>query len=106
MDGFTGLGILPLGGVPRTIVRGGSGMAEWAPDGRLIYYVASVDSTRTLLGVYRVPTAGGAPQLVVRFDVPQLQIHLGGTLTVGNGMLYFVVRELESDIYVMDLVRK
>ncbi len=106
LNDFSGLVILPLGGRPRTIVNGFSGMAEWAPDARSIYYVAPVDSTLTLFGVYRLAVAGGAPTLLVRFDAPQLQLHIGGTLTVGNGMMYFVARELESDIYVIELVRK
>jgi hypothetical protein len=56
--------------------------------------------------VYRIPAAGGTPQLVMRFDVPRLRPYSGGSPSLGNSLIYFVLVELESDIYVMDLVRK
>ena len=105
LEPFTGVAVLALGGVPRTIVDGYGGAGEWAPDGHSIYYVAPVDNALTMFGIFRLPAAGGAPQLVVRFDAPQLQLS-SGRLAVANGMIYFVVRELESDIYVVELVRK
>lgn len=76
-----------LAGTPGTIVKGFAGMAEWAPDGREIYYVAPVGSTLTLFGIYRVAFTGGTPQLLVRFDAPQLRLHPGSTLTVRNGIV-------------------
>ena len=96
--------VMPLGGVPRPMFSGLNALPEWAPDGRSIYYAGPVDITGS--GIYRVPVAGGAPQLVVRFDAPQLQLGVYSALAIGNGKVYFVVRELESDIYVMELVRK
>jgi hypothetical protein len=52
-----------------------------------------------------VAATGGTPQLVVRFDAPELRLQGGSPVSIGNGMIYLVLRELESDIYVMDLVR-
>jgi hypothetical protein len=56
-------------------------------------------------GPYGVAVAGGTPQLVVRFDAPRLQPGRNGPASIGNGMRYFTVLELESDIRVMELVR-
>ena len=99
-----GIAILPLGGAPRTLVNGQGAWAEWSPDGRSIYYY-SLDANR-VPALYRVAATGGAPQLVVRFDEPRLAPGTNGPASIGNGMIYFVVRELESDIYIMELVRK
>ena len=101
------IGIFPLGGEPRTLVRQTAKLQqtswpEWDPDGRTVYFFARDATGRA--GVYQVPVSGGTPQLAVRFDDPRLQLfssHIG----VANGKLYFIVLELESDIYVMDLVR-
>jgi TolB protein len=105
----SGIGVFTLGGTARTIVRGTPTLSspsfpEWSPDGDAIYF-AALDANN-LRGLYRVAATGGTPQLVVRFDSPQLQLQGGSPVSVGNGMIYVVLRELESDIYVMDLVWK
>lgn len=99
-----GIAVLPLSGAPRTLVEGLGVWAEWSPDGRSLYYY-SLDANR-VLALYRVASTGGAPKLVLRFDEPRLAPSGNGPASIGNGMIYFVVRELESDIYVMELVRK
>ena len=101
------IGILSLGGEPRTIVQETPDLKapswpEWAPDGRTIYFSARDGVGRA--GVYRVPAIGGTPELAVRFDDPRLQLLNVSPISVANGKIYFVVQELESDIYVMDLV--
>ena len=101
-DAPYGLWVLPRGGPPRTILERLAASPEWAPDGRAVHFLG-VDGNKAAL--YRVAADGGTPQLVLRFDEPQLQSALS-TLGLGNGMLYFAVRELESDIYVMELLRK
>ncbi len=104
-----GIGTLGLDGTSRLIVEKSPTVIrptwpEWSPDGRSIYFYAQ-DASH-IAGLYEVPATGGAPRLVVRFDAPQRQLGPNGPAAIGNGMAYFVVRELESDIYVMDLVRK
>ncbi|MBA2290898.1 MAG: PD40 domain-containing protein [Gemmatimonadales bacterium] len=104
-----GIGVLPLGGAPRTLVQQTAGIIfprwpEWSPDSRSIYFYAR--DANNIVGLYQVPATGGAPRLVVRFDVPQRQLGPSSPAAIGNGLVYFVVRELESDIYVMDLVWK
>jgi len=105
----SGIGVLPLGGAPQTLVRQTAGLTrsgwpEWSPDSRTIYFYAT--DADNIIGLYQVSATGGAPRLVVRFDVPQRQLGPSSPAAIGNGMVYFVVRELESDIYVMDLIRK
>ena len=104
-----GIGIFPLGGTPRTVIAAGTiGLQnltwpEWSADGRTIYFRAF--SPDGIEGVYMVAANGGAPRLLVRFDDPAMSV-FGGAVLAGNGMFYFAVGEVESDIYVMDLVRK
>jgi len=104
-----GIGVLPLGGAPQTLVRQTAGLTrsgwpEWSPDSRTIYFYAT--DANNIIGLYQVSATGGAPRLVVRFDVPERQLGPANPAAIGNGLVYFVVRELESDIYVMDLIRK
>jgi TolB protein len=104
-----GIGVLPLGGAMRVVVQQTAGLTtprwpEWSPDSRTIYFYAS--DSNNVVGLYQVPATGGAPRPIVRFDAPRLRLQRASPAAVGNGMLYFVLIELESDIYVMNLVRK
>jgi len=103
-----GIGVVAWGGTPRTIVEQSATLTqpswpEWSPDGASIYFVALDEAN--VGGLYRVAATGGPPELVLRFDAPERQLQ-PVPASIGNGMIYFVVRELESDIYVMELVRK
>jgi hypothetical protein len=76
---------------------------DWSSDGQLIYFRAiSVDGVE---GVYQIAAGGGEPRLLIRFNDPAMSV-FGGAVLAGNGMFYFAVAEIESDIYVMDLVQK
>jgi TolB protein len=74
--------------------------ADWSADGRLIYFEAS-DSTGARM-LYAIPVGGGALREVVRFDDPTKNVS-PVPYTLGDGKAYFTVKEIESDIYVMDL---
>ena len=107
--GVVGIGVLNLGGESKTIVDASAGLAQvrwatWSPDGQSIFFDAT--DAKGLRGIYRVAANGGTPELVVRFDAPALQRFSSSPVAVGNGMLYFVLQELESDIFVIDLVWK
>ena len=56
------------------------------------------------LGLLALRRRFGAPRLLVRFDDSAMSV-FGGAVLAGNGMFYCAVGEVESDIYVMDLVR-
>ncbi len=76
--------------------------ADWSAsaDGRFIYF-ATIDSTDRR-GLYAIPVEGGIPREVVRFDDPTKNVS-DLPYTLGDGKVYFTVKEIESDIYVMDL---
>ncbi len=107
--GSDGIGIMPLDGTPRRVISAGTAglralqWPEWSADGQAIYFRAF--DPDGIEGVYEVATNGGTPRLLVRFDDPAMSVFTGAVLA-GNGMFYFAVGEIESDIYVMDLVRR
>jgi len=96
-----------LGGAERTLIDGRAGglvafsYAEWSPDGGTIFFENRGPDLRDL---YAIPSAGGHPRLVVRFDDPAMTVY-DIPVTVGNGRFYFAIAEMESDIHVMDLVQ-
>jgi hypothetical protein len=84
--------------------------------GGFLFYVMPYEEGKSLrerlekesdgtLGEYEIPVAGGVPRLLVRFDDPAMSV-FGGSVQTGNGQFYFAVAKIESDMYVMDLVRK
>ncbi|HEY6061697.1 MAG TPA: protein kinase [Gemmatimonadales bacterium] len=95
-----GIGIFPLGGTARMVIAGRGLWPDWSVDGQLIYFRAK--GPDNIEGVYAVAANRGTPRLLVRFDDPAQSVFPGSVL-VGNGMFYFAVGEVESDIYVMDL---
>jgi TolB protein len=103
------IGVFTLGSAVRTVAADGvSGLRtlawpEWSADGRSIYFYAT--AADNVPGLYQVDANGGAPRLLVRFDDPSQSVY-GATVVTGNGMFYVAIGEIESDIYVMDLVRK
>jgi serine/threonine-protein kinase len=76
----------------------GGARIDWSSDGRTVYFVAR-------LGVYEVPSSGGVPRLLVRYD-NLTNPALGGGFTVGSGLFYLTLGEIASDIFVMDLKLK
>ena len=40
---------------------------DWSPDGRFVYYISRAQNKKTN-GIWRVPAAGGTPQLALWFD--------------------------------------
>jgi len=97
--------ILPLHGKGRLLVDGAavgfqwSGVPDWSPDGRFVYFTAS-DSTDTW-ELYAIPVEGGPLREIVHFDDPTTTFLVN--MSLGIDKVYFSVRETESDIYVMDL---
>ena len=98
-----GIGVMSLGGATRVIYQGVGNWPEWSPDGRSIYFFGAEGNVPVL---YEIPATGGTPRLALRFDVPRLRLMRAGPPSFGNGLVYLVLTELESDIYVMELVRR
>jgi Tol biopolymer transport system component len=76
----------------------------WAADSRSVYYVA-IDPNGVAVGVIGVPLAGGRPRMLVRFDDPTRPWHRYG-FHVGGGKAYFTLGDLESDIWLAELVTR
>ena len=76
---------------------------EWSQDGRTIYFRAT--GPDGVDGLYAIPSAGGSPRRVVSFDDPRLRVG-GPAVTIGNGLFYLPVAEMESDIYTMQVTRR
>ncbi|MEO8202186.1 MAG: protein kinase [Gemmatimonadota bacterium] len=108
-EGRVDIAIRPVRGPARILVKAGAGgiqvprWPEWSADGRMIYFRdAGSEGTP---GIYGVPAAGGTPRLLVRFDDPAQSV-LTASVPERNGLFYLSVGEIESDIYLMDLVSK
>jgi TolB protein len=72
---------------------------DWSRDGRFVFFIGT-DSTG-VESLYAIPAQGGSPREVVRFDDPTKNVW--PMYSLGEDRVYFSVREVESDIYVMDL---
>jgi eukaryotic-like serine/threonine-protein kinase len=99
--------IAPDGTGERAIVRPSGDepqpeYAVWSRDGRTIYYKA-YDRDRQS-AIWEVPTAGGPPKLLVRFDVPARRSMRREFATDGR-RFYFTVARDESDIWGIELAK-
>jgi serine/threonine-protein kinase len=86
----------------RTGVVGGAAL-RWSADGRSLYF-KSLDA-QGRASIWTVPASGGAPKLLVRLDDPS-HPSLRPELTVGDGRIFFTVQDRQSDVYVMEVVRR
>jgi Tol biopolymer transport system component len=101
--------VLPDGGQPRPLVDAADPatdpvplLAQWAPDGRTVYYKAlDRDGIATF---WAVPAAGGRPRLVARLDDPARPSPRAEFATDGE-RLYFTIAERESDLWRMETAR-
>jgi Tol biopolymer transport system component len=97
--------VAPRGGTPRVVYRPGPGepvpeRAEWAPDGRTLYFKSHDAAGRA--SFWSVPVAGGRPRLLVRFSDPDRQSNRRDFATDGK-RFYFAIEDRQSDVYVADL---
>ena len=97
----------PSGGAPQLLIDTGVEtpsqkplLAQWAPDGRTVYYKALDAEGRA--SIWAIPAAGGTPRLLVRFDDPARPSPRAEFATDGK-RLYFTVSERESDIWQVAL---
>jgi hypothetical protein len=77
--------------------------AYWSADGRTLYYKAYDDRERS--SIWSVAVAGGTPRLLIRFDDPMRPSSRREFATDG-ARLYFTIAEHESDVWVMELLRR
>jgi Tol biopolymer transport system component/DNA-binding SARP family transcriptional activator len=100
------LWVIPAGGgAPRLLVAPGDSLqrpllAQWAPDGRTVYYKEQDAHGATSL--WAIATAGGKPRELVRFDDP-LRTSSRAEFATDGQRLFFTASERESDIWRMEL---
>ncbi len=107
----TGLWLIaPGGGEARLLIDTGASatpliplLAQWAPDGRTLYYKALDPDGKT--SFWSIAAEGGTPRLLVRFDDPVRPSPRAEFATDGR-RFYFTVSERESDIWQTELDQK
>lgn len=77
--------------------------ADWSSDGRTIYYTAYQGENPQ--SVWSIPSGGGSPILLVRFDDPSRK-HTRYSFTSDGEHFLFVINQFESDISIMELINK
>jgi TolB protein len=94
-------------GAPVRLLDGtqpGSPLAErpfWSEDGRLIYF--NSHDARGNAAIWSIPATGGTPRLLVHFDDPN-RPNNRVEWSYRRGRAYFVLTELQSDVWVMEMV--
>jgi Tol biopolymer transport system component/DNA-binding SARP family transcriptional activator len=104
----TGLWVIaPGGGPPRLLIDTKDPavtptplLAQWAPDGRKLYYKALDAEGRA--SFWSIPVEGGAPRLLARVDDPARPSSRAEFATDGK-RLFFTISERESDIWQVEL---
>ena len=99
--------IAPDGGPPRLLtgtndpaVTPSPLLAQWAPEGRTLYYKALDGEGHA--SFWSIPVEGGTPRLLARFDDPARPSSRAEFATDG-ARLYFTISERESDLWRMEL---
>jgi Tol biopolymer transport system component len=75
----------------------------WSADGKTLYFKSH--DARGNASVWSVPAAGGAPRLLVRFDDPTHPSYRP-ELAISGGRIFFTIEDRQSDVYVMDVVKR
>lgn len=76
---------------------------EWSPDGRSIFF-KSLDATGQA-SIWVLPSTGGRPRLLVRFDDPSRPSSRPDFATDGR-RFYFTIEDRRSDISVAEVIRR
>ena len=104
-----GIGIIPVDSGPERVLldpaRAGllGEVPSWSADGKSIYFKSHDAAGKA--SIRAIPAAGGAPQLLVRFDDPNHPSYRP-EVTVGGGRIFFAMEDRQSDVYVMDVVKR
>jgi Tol biopolymer transport system component/serine/threonine protein kinase len=100
--------ISPEGGDPRILVSSDDPATipaprfpEWSDDGRTIYYKGY--NTEGVSSFWSVPTVGGEPKLLVRFD-DTLRKSIRMEFATDGSHLFFTLTDNKSDLWVVDLI--
>jgi Tol biopolymer transport system component/tRNA A-37 threonylcarbamoyl transferase component Bud32 len=103
------LGILPVDSGPERVLldpaRGSlrGEQPSWSADGKTVYFKSH--DARGNASIWAIPAAGGTPKLLVRFDDPSHPSYRP-EVTVGGGRIFFTMEDRQSDVYVMEVVKR
>ena len=78
-------------------------MASWSADGKTVFFKSHDASGNA--SIWAIPAAGGTPRLLVRFDDPSRPSYRP-EIAVGGGRIYFTIEDRQSDVYVMEVVKR
>ena len=73
----------------------------WSEDGRTVYF--NSHDAQGNVAIWSIPVTGGAPRLLVRLDDPS-RPNNRVEWSYRSGRAYFVLTELESDVWVMKML--
>jgi dipeptidyl aminopeptidase/acylaminoacyl peptidase len=76
-------------------------VCAWSSDGRAVYFVGR-DPKDGILGIWRVPLAGGPARAAVRFDDPERPWHRNGIALQGD-RFYFTLGDRQSDLWMAEI---
>ena len=74
-----------------------------ADDGRTVYFKSHDADGRA--SFWSVPTAGGRPRLLVRFD-DLSRVSIRADFAAGAGQLFFTLEDRQADIWMADISRR
>jgi serine/threonine-protein kinase len=99
------LGVVPVdSGPPRMLLDSTHGAdadkAYWSADGKELFFHGHDDRGRT--AIFSIPTTGGTPRLLARFEDPSVSTSRGGW-GFAQGRMYYSAEERQSDVWVMEL---
>lgn len=78
-------------------------LVVYAPNGRELYYKSHDATGRASL--WSIPTVGGSPRLLVRFDKPAWSSNRFDVASDGK-RFYFTVEDRQSDVWVAEVARR
>jgi Tol biopolymer transport system component len=87
--------------LPREAMPVPVGVWDWSPDGRFVYYI-SQGQNRKSNGIWRVPVAGGAPQLALWFDEGMDEVVRPWFRVRGN-RIYLNRPDQQSDVWMTEV---
>jgi len=75
----------------------------WSADGKTIYFKSH--DARGNASIWAIPAAGGTPRLLVRVDDPSRPSYRP-EIAIGGGRVFFTIDDRQSDVYVMEVVKR
>jgi Tol biopolymer transport system component len=106
---ITALVIVPVSGgppvkiiLPREATPVPGLIWDWSPDGRFVYYISERQPSKRN-GIWRVPVAGGAPELALWFDDGSLTLVRPWFRVRGN-RIFFNRPDQQSDVWMTEIL--